>query len=290
MNSLLCRLGRPAAVLLLCCGAVSAFPPVPSYILFGVLRDEGGNTINGPTAEIQLLKDGLVVGKTPITTGGPPDQTYELTVPLDAVASGTTLYSAKAVRARTGLFSISVKIASQTFLPLEIKGSLTAGRGGERVRLDLTLGEDSDGDGIPDAWEFEQLYQAGTTPGPDGWDLSLTDRNGDLDGDGQSNYAEYLAGTSAADLSEMLQLQIKELRDAQPRLEFYGRATKTYTIEASSDMRTWRPVSIQTGRTPDLAAAATAVGAHTAAAAGVVCVWCPSAPGIAGQYFRLRVR
>ena len=158
------------------------------------------------------------------------------------------------------------------------------------MRLDLTLGEDSDGDGIPDAWEFEQLYQAGTTPGPDGWDLSLTDRNGDLDGDGQSNHEEYLAGTSAADPSEMLRLEIKELRDAQPRLEFYGRATKTYTIEASSDMRTWLPVSIRAGRTPDLAAASAAVGAHTAAAAGVVCVWCPTAPGIAAQYFRLRVR
>jgi hypothetical protein len=289
MNSLLRRLRLPAAVLLLC-GAASAFPPAPSYLLFGILRDEGGNTITDAAAEVQLLKDGVVVGKTPVTTGGPPDQTYELTVPIDAGASGTVFYSAKAVRAGSGLFSLSVKIGDRTFLPIEVKGSLQAGRGSERVRLDLTLGEDSDGDGIPDAWEFEQLFRSGTVPGPDGWDLSGVNRNGDLDGDGQSNYAEYIAGTSAGDPSEMLRLEIRELREAQPRLEFYGRATKTYTIEASSDLRTWTPVKFQAGRTPDLAASAGAGEVYTASAAGVVSVWCPAAPGTAKQVFRLRVR
>ena len=44
---------------------------------------------------------------------------------------------------------------------------------------------DADGDGIPDDWET----QYGLDPG------SSADRNLDSDGDGQSNYAEYLAGT-----------------------------------------------------------------------------------------------
>ena len=290
MNSRLHRLRFPAAILLLLSGVAQAFPPAPSYLLFGILRDEGGNTITDAAAEVQLLKDGVVVGKTPVTSGGPADQTYELTVPIDAGANGTAFYSANAVKAGSGLFSLSVKIGSRTFLPIEVKGSLKAGRGSERVRLDLTLGEDSDGDGIPDAWEFEQLFRAGTVPGPEGWDLSLMTRNGDLDGDGQSNYAEYIAGTSAGDPSEMLRLEIKELRDARPRLEFYGRATKTYTIESSSDLKTWLPVKFQAGRTPDLAAAAGTGAAHTAAAPGVVSVWCPAAPDTAKQVFRLRVR
>jgi hypothetical protein len=66
------------------------------------------------------------------------------------------------------------------FYPIEVNGNLTAGKGGESVRLDLNLGVDSDDDGLPDTWEEWQLYQAGYFPDENGWDLSLIDRDGDL--------------------------------------------------------------------------------------------------------------
>ena len=96
--------------------------------------------------------------------------------------------------------SVVVTMNGQNFYPIGVSGSLRATGGGERVRLDLNLGEDKDGDGLPDAWEEWQLYIAGRRPGPNGWDLSLITRDGDFDGDGISNFNEYIAGTFAATL------------------------------------------------------------------------------------------
>ena len=148
------------------CAAALAFPPAPHYTLFGIVRDQVGQTVTAEGAEVVLLKDDAVVGRTPITSTF-VDQNYELHVKIDQNRAGTTFYNEKAVAAG-GLFSLQVSMNGVSYYPIEVAGNHTAGKGGERVRLDLTLGSDRDGDGLPDVWEEWQLYQAGYYPDENG--------------------------------------------------------------------------------------------------------------------------
>jgi hypothetical protein len=152
------------------------------------------------------------------------------------------------------------------------------------VNLDLTLGEDLDKDGLPDTWEAWQLYQAGLYPDENGnWDLSLLDKNGDFDEDGQSNGLEYITGTFAGDATETFVLTIKEKLPQSVRFEFYGITGKVYTIESSLDMKTWTRVPFAVG--------APGVGnsAHQASDVGIVSAF--TAPrATTSEFYRLSVR
>lgn len=263
---------------------VQAFPPAPYYTLYGTVRDQVGQTITAEGAVVVLLKGGVEVGRTPITSNLQLDQNYELQIHIDQNRSGTTLYNAKAVAA-LGLFSLVVEMNGALFYPIEVAGNLTAGRGGERVRLDLTLGEDLDGDGLPDVWEQWQLYQAGYYPDENGnWPINLINKNGDLDGDGVSNWLEYLAGTFAGDATEKLELKIKEKLPTSVRFEFYAITGKAYTIERSLDLVTWVRVPFSVGT---FAAGAVA---YTATNAGVLPAFTTPLAGSAREYYRLTVR
>lgn len=225
---------------------VAAFPPAPYYTLFGMVRDQVGQTVVAEGAEVVLLKDGVEIGRSPITAGRQLEQNYELRMRIDQNRIGTMLYTEKAVEAQ-GLFSLVVEMNGSRFYPIEVTGNLTAGKGGERVKLDLNLGEDSDSDGLPDVWEQWQLHQAGLDPDEDGnWDLRLLDKNGDFDRDGQSNLLEYIAGTFAGDATETFGLTIKEKLEDSVRLEFFGITGKAYTIESSTDGKSWTRVDFAT--------------------------------------------
>ncbi len=79
---------------------------------------------------------------------------------------------------------------------------------------------DSDGDGLPDAWE--QLY------GLDAHDPA--DADADLDGDGLSNRAEYLAGTRPDDPASALALSVHLLAGGAVQLRFEAAADRTYSV------------------------------------------------------------
>lgn len=248
-------------VAVLLSGAVEAFPPAPSYTLFGSVRDQTGQAVTAEGATVILLKGGVEVGRTPITAVA-LDQSYELEMRIDQNRSGTTLYTDKAVESQ-GPFSLAVLMNGTLFPPIEAAGTLKAGKGGERVRLDLTLGEDKDHDGLPDVWEQWQLYQAGLFPDAEGvWDLSLISKNGDFDHDGQSNYLEYIAGTFAGDAAEKFDLAIREKGQDKVRFEFFAITGKTYTIERTTDAQTWTrvPFSVGAGGTPATSWKASSVG------------------------------
>lgn len=263
---------------------IQAFPPAPHYTLHGFVRDQVGQTLEVDGAEILLLKGTEVIGRGPITRGLQLEQNYELNLRIDMARAGTQLYSATALTPQ-GVFSLAVEMNGSRFYPIEVSGTLRVGRGGEKVRLDLNLGEDLDGDGLPDVWEQWMLYQAGYFPDENGlWPLHLLSRHGDLDGDGISDWLEYVAGTFAGDETERFELHIKEKLPSSVRFEFYGIAGKTYTIERSADMKTWAQVPFSVG-TPGGGAPsfrASEIGIHTAFAA----------PDVGGSrsFYRLTVR
>jgi hypothetical protein len=280
------RLHSLLLMLVSVCLPIQAFPPAPYYTLYGMVRDQVGQSITAQGASLILLKDGQEISRTSIDSSRRLDQNYELTISLDHARSGTLAYKPNVLTPQSQ-FSLVVEMDGALFYPIEVNGSLTAGKGGERVRLDLNLGEDLDGDGLPDIWEQWQLYLAGYYPDENGnWPIHLITRDGDFDSDGFSNWLEYLAGTYATDASETFALNIKEKTSAFTRLEFYGITGKTYTIERSTDMTTWSRVGFSIGDN-----AALRGDLHAANDVGIVSAYLTPNAGAAGsEFFRLTVR
>jgi hypothetical protein len=268
---------------LLLAAPLAAFPPAPYYTLYGNVRDQVGAILHADGAEIVLLRDGVEIGRSPVSDASVGDFNYELHIRIDASLNGTPIYSNKAVPAK-GVYSVVVDLNGQIFYPIEAAGTLRTGSGGERVRLDLTLGADTNLDGLPDAWQEWVLYQAGKAPGGSGWNINLVTRDGDYDGDGMSNYIEYVAGTFAGDATERFELKIINVTAETVTFEFFAITDKTYAIEKSTDLRNWAAMPFTTivGATGTLNFRATQVG--------VLPAYAPANSGAAPCFYRLSVR
>lgn len=226
-------------------GVSGAYPPAPHHIIEGVIRDPYGVPLSTPSARILFE---TVTGRV-IEARLRPEMgrglNYTLTLPLDA---GVTpeLYRSNALQPLMP-FRIRVRIGSTTYLPVEMRANLaTLGQPAQRTRLDLTLGEDSDGDGLPDSWEYALIQQLGG-----GKTLQEIRPDDDLDGDGLSNLQEYLAGTYAFDPGHALLLELHEVQPGQAILEFTAITGRTYQILAGHDLQTWSAVPFQVVGAPD---------------------------------------
>ena len=172
------------AVVFVLAGTLAAFPPDPHHTIKGAVRDQFGNPLTGEAANVILEPSSGATLSTPVRAGLQPGVNYRFEVPMDAgLAPGS--YKRNALNPQAP-FTLKVTIGNTIYLPLEMTGSLALlGEPGGLTVINLTLGVDSDGDGIPDAWE-ETLIQSGV-------DASLVtivdvEPDGDADRDGLSNY------------------------------------------------------------------------------------------------------
>jgi hypothetical protein len=233
--------GLPMAVTLACLVAVTAspFPPAPHHLIYGVIRDEFGNPIASSDADVILETSSGVQIISKIVPNLEPGVNYRLTVPIDAGLTADA-YKPTALKPLVS-FRIKVKIGGVTYLPIEMVADFSKlGKPAQKTRLNLTLGEDSDGDGLPDAWERMLIAASGL-------DLALTDisPNDDFDGDGISNLNEYLAGTYAFDPQDGFFLDILTVPNGNPQLEFMVIQGRTYTLLASTDLKAWTPINFR---------------------------------------------
>lgn len=211
-------------------GRAWAFPPTPHHLLFGTVRDERGNPILIDTAEVLLLTPDEEIVSVNIRATGVAGVNYEMRVPMDAALLGEK-YRPTAMRPYAG-FTLRVFIGGELFLPIELVGAVSEiGAPGGKTRLDLTLGEDLDGDGLPDAWERSLA----------GGGLDEVDPDDDFDGDGLSNLEEYLAGSYAGDEESAFALNVLETRDDGALLQFRALRGRTYSLFRSSDLHEWIP-------------------------------------------------
>jgi hypothetical protein len=91
---------------------------------------------------------------------------------------------------------------------------------------------DSDSDDIPNAYELAN----GLNPNDE------TDRDTDLDGDGQSNYDEFLAGTAANDPNSLLAFTSYTLVNGTVSASWSSVPGMNYRVEFSTDLVTWTDV------------------------------------------------
>lgn len=223
--------------------ALHAFPPAPYHTLYGMVRDENGNSLQVEGAEVVLYRGATEVLRQTIGPSRLLDQNYQIRLRMDMFRPGTQTYTGLATNAGEP-FSLAIILNNIVYHPIEMTAPRAVGLPGERIRLDLTLGIDSSGDGIPDAWKQRQLSAAGFLPDENGWPLGLVTRDGDFDGDGVSNWNEYLAGTYAVDPGDFLDLQVIEHLDGYARLRFFAVFGKTYSVESSPDLVTWTATTI----------------------------------------------
>lgn len=208
-------------------GVAAAFPPAPFHEIYGIVRDELGTPLRGD-ATVQILGDeGVVLSAIVDPTQG-SGLNYSLKVPMDGEVLAQK-YQSTALQPAAP-FTLRVLIGASVFVPLEVSGAaLNIGESGERTRMDLTLGVDSDGDGIPDAWEEDVISAV------DGIDnIDDVTRGGDVDGDGVSNYDEYIAGTYAFDRRASFKLEIVEVRDGFARFRFLSAPGRSYRLESKT--------------------------------------------------------
>jgi hypothetical protein len=229
--------------LLACALSSSAFPPAPPYTIFGNVRDQYGVLLPSKGAFVVTYVGLKEMQRQEVMDVPSANYNYQMRLRLDLTRPETLTYHPKAL-ATGSIFNLAVVRGNRIYRPIEVASPPTVGAAADRRRLDLTLGVDLDGDGLPDAWEEAQLYQAGERPGVNGWELSKLDRDGDYDGDGTSNWNEYLAGTYALDATSILDLEIAEKLSDSVRLEFYSFYGKQYTLEASTDLQTWAGVAL----------------------------------------------
>lgn len=97
------------------------------------------------------------------------------------------------------------------------------------VVSDVALTLDADQDGIPDSYEIANGMNKD----------SAADRDTDLDGDGQNNYQEYIAGTSANTSSSVLRITNVTKVGQTASVSWSSVAGKNYRVFISPDLTTW---------------------------------------------------
>lgn len=239
------RTGLSAITVLAAAATVYAFPPAPHHLIKGTVRDEMGYPIEVDGTVTLKTVTGVVV-EAPLTPSLLVDSSYRMEVPMDA---GVTADSYKPTALNPLVpFTMQVKIGSLTYYPFEMSGDFASlGEAGGTTVIDLTFGVDSDGDGIPDAWEQSLISRT------DRYN-SLSDVNpgDDLDGDGLSNFEEYLAHTYAYDVLDGLSLKIKAVSGDAYIVEFLVIDGHSYSLTSSTDLSSWSSASFRTSSDGEL--------------------------------------
>jgi hypothetical protein len=233
------QIAKPAFCVFLLVLGVNAFPPAPHHLIYGQVRDEMGEPLSLTDAQVVLETTNGVVALTSVAHGFEPGVNYAIQVQMD---SGITpdVYKSTALSPQVS-FLLKVVISGTVYLPIEMQGNLSQlGEPAGQTRIDLTLGEDSDLDGLPDAWERALIQALGG-----GLTLADIDPNGDRDGDGLTNLEEYHAGTYAFDPSEGFALNLKSVTAGVSTVEFLAVRGRTYTVVVSGDLKNWDPVGFR---------------------------------------------
>jgi hypothetical protein len=220
------------------CLTAMAYPPGPYHVLYGTVRDQYGTPLSSAQAQVLFITTNGIQVSAPIVPGiSGPGINYLLKVPLD---SGVTpdLYQPNVSVPGTGS-KLLVVIGTVTNLPIEMATTnLVLGQWAQTTEVNLTLGVDSNGDGIPDAWEYIFLATIGTNI-----PLTSITAKSVLTPDGLTILQEYLLGTYIFDPGDPLRITFIGFTNKSPILQFPIVISRSYTLLASTNLYNWSPVN-----------------------------------------------
>jgi hypothetical protein len=215
-----------------------AFPPAPHHTLYGMVRDQFGTPLTSTDTQILLQTPGGAQLTTAISPNLEAGVNYQLEVPMDA-GNTTDLYESNALTTAAS-FKLHVIIGTTTNTPIQMLNSYAQlGKPSKQTRMDLFLGQDVNGDGLPDAWEYAILAALGMPP-----DLSLITPGG-IGRNGMSYLGNFIAGTYPFDPNGALTIRLIAVQGDAPVIEFQAISGRTYTVLGSPDLKQWTPLSFQ---------------------------------------------
>ena len=236
---------RKAIVFSVALSSVAAFAiPQAPVVTYGFVRDEYGNPLADSAAlTLKLVKnaepEGLVYASTIVGTTAYPGMNYRVALEIDSEGPSRKYAVLKGTEMRIQFLTDGVE---QSVTPNPV---FATPKNGTAQRLDFSLGEDADGDGMPDAWERWVLAADGRAS--DSAAVAAFTPNADADGDGMSNYREFLAGTDPfidTDLFEITEF-VRDATTGKTRISFTTVPGRTYRLVATSSLSdpVWSPVA-----------------------------------------------
>jgi hypothetical protein len=265
------------------CPTASAYPPGPYHTIYGTARDQYGTPLISTTARVILQTPSGIQYTAPVVPGiGLPGVNYLLRVPLD---SGVTenLYQPN-VLVPAAAFKLKVVIGTVTNLPIEMTSTNFAlGVWTKSTRIDLTLGTDSNGDGLPDNWERAFLSTIGATN-----TLASLNANMILTPDGRTLRQQFLLGTALLDPSHPLRIAFLGFAGTSPALQFPTLSGRTYTVLTSTNLNDWSLVAFNLASDPPYAPAQSF---YLASCTAIIQVYAAPPPeGAPHVFYRIQVQ
>ncbi|HVM47563.1 MAG TPA: thrombospondin type 3 repeat-containing protein [Candidatus Acidoferrum sp.] len=128
-------------------------------------------------------------------------------------------------------YTLRLVATDQSRVNLDCSGSSGANQSEYLLDLDVVsdpLAQDSDGDGMPDAWEVAHGFNP----------YDPSDALQDADNDGQSNLAEYLAGTDPHDPHSLLRITSIAREGADTRVAWTTVGSHNYLLQGGTNITT----------------------------------------------------
>ena len=162
---------------------------LPPFVLTGRVVDYGGAGLK--SAEVRVRKGTLLLARSAVGSfGEDTSANYSVAVPMSNKEIPTA--------AKAGdLLSVEIDTGSSVYTDTNL--NVSAASPGRTIKLNLKAASVTNGKGVADQYLSDIRFDLEDM----GLSMEDYDPNADYDGDGVSNYAEYLAGTDAFDPADV---------------------------------------------------------------------------------------
>lgn len=249
--------------------------------------------VNSGNAEIRAYKsDGTLIARSPIVTEKDFTENYRLVVPL---ASG----SSPAAASVGEKLSFQVQQQNLTYSVQDIFTLDSSVIPGGVAVMNVVAASDTDHDGVADEYERlmnEQIaFYKWYDPDRYGGLSDTYDKNADYDGDGISNFKDYVAGTNPfdeRDAFKVLSFRKSDTVKGHWELTFFANRDRAYTMEQTRTLGSAERPFARGGFAEGAATSDERSVLHIPAAeTGVRIIFVlPDEAGAASQFFRLKVQ